>query len=161
MYTGLSNFSFRNYEKPDKLYNLNDKFSDMKAALTLLLLMVSLTTFAQKAFEFEYYYGKTKNFEIKLALAKGYILGSEIIKTDLLTHKKSRYLPNNLTEGKLQSITFLPDSADRSITPRKRNNIIFYRMNNDFEILPNTINGAFRIDLKTFSFKLYKQKITR
>ncbi|RZK13490.1 MAG: hypothetical protein EOO86_20040 [Pedobacter sp.] len=132
----------------------------MKATLTLVLLMISLTTFAQKAFEFEYYFGKTKNFEIKLSLANGYVLGSEVMKTDLKTGKKTKYLPNNLTEGKLQSITFLPDSADRSITPRKRNNITLYRMKNDFEILPGTINGTYGIDLKTFTFKLHKQKIT-
>ena len=71
----------------------------MKVVIILALLMMNLCSFAQKAFEFEYYYGKTKNFEIKLSLANGYLMGSEIIKTDLTTNKRIKYLLKDLPEG--------------------------------------------------------------
>lgn len=132
----------------------------MKGAITILLFTISSYSFAQKAFEFEYYYGKTKNFEIKLSLANGYILGSEIIKTDLKTSRKIKYIPNDNPDRKSQSLMFLPDSADHTVRRRKRDNIILYRMADEYEILPNKIKGIYGFDLNTSSFTLYRQKTT-
>ncbi|TCD12806.1 hypothetical protein EZ449_01810 [Pedobacter frigidisoli] len=132
----------------------------MKGAITILLFTISSYSFAQKAFEFEYYYGKTKNFEIKLSLANGYILGSEIIKTDLKTSRKIKYIPNDNPDRKSQSLMFLPDSTDRTVRRRKRDNIILYNMKDDYQVLPDKIRGVYGIDLGTFKFTLYKQKTT-
>lgn len=128
----------------------------MKAAVIIILLIASLSTFAQKAFEMEHYYGKTKNFEIKLSLANGYILGSKIIKTDIKTDKVVKYLPNKIQGENTLSLVFLPDINDKTIKRRKRDNIILYKMKDDYEMLPDKIIGSYGVDLKTYSFKLYK-----
>jgi hypothetical protein len=130
----------------------------MKPAIIILLLTISSYSFAQKAFKFEYYYGKTKNFEIKLSLANGYILGSEIIKTDIKTEKVVKYLPNKIQGENTQSLVFLPDINDKTIKRRKRDHIILYKMKDDYKMLPDKIIGNYGIDLKTYSFKLYKLK---
>ncbi|MCX2475523.1 hypothetical protein OQZ33_14415 [Pedobacter sp. MC2016-05] len=130
----------------------------MKAAVIIILLIASLSTFAQKAFEFEYYYGKTKSFEIKLSLANGYILGSEIIKTDIKTEKAVKYLPNKIQGENTKSLVFLPDMNDKTVKRRKRDNIILHKIKDDYEMLPDEIIGSYGIDLKTYSFKLYKLK---
>jgi len=129
----------------------------MKAAITIILLTICSYSYAQKAFEFENYYGKTKNFEIKLALANGYILGSEIIKTDLRTNKKTKYIVDAGLDRKSQNLMFLPDNTDRTIRHRKRDNIILYGLEDEYELLPNKIRGIYGIDLSTYSFTLYKQ----
>jgi len=128
----------------------------MKAAVIIILLIASLSTVAQKAFEMEHYYGKTKNFEIKLSLANGYILGSKIIKTDIKTDKVVKYLPNKIQGENTLSLVFLPDINDKTIKRRKRDNIILYKMKDDYEMLPDKIIGSYGVDLKTYSFKLYK-----
>ncbi|RZL34383.1 hypothetical protein [Pedobacter sp. Leaf41] len=128
----------------------------MKAAVIIILLIASLNTVAQKAFEMEHYYGKTKNFEIKLSLANGYILGSKIIKTDIKTDKVVKYLPNKIQGENTLSLVFLPDINDKTIKRRKRDNIILYKMKDDYEMLPDKIIGSYGVDLKTYSFKLYK-----
>jgi len=128
----------------------------MKAAITIIFLIICNYSFAQKAFEFENYYGKIKNFELKLALANGYILGSEIIKTDIKTNKKIKYIANAGIDRKSQNLIFLPDSTDRTTPRRKRDNIILYRLEAEYEVLPNKIRGIYRIDLSTYSFTLYK-----
>ncbi|RYD78688.1 MAG: hypothetical protein EOP55_06545 [Sphingobacteriales bacterium] len=129
----------------------------MRVILTTVLLTISSYAFSQKAFEFAYYYGKTKNFEIKLSLANGYILGSEIIKTDIKTGKKVRYFPNEVPGKNGHSLVFLPDSNDKTIRIRKRDNIILHNIKEDYENLPGKINGIYGIDLKTYSFKLHHQ----
>lgn len=132
----------------------------MKPAIIILLLTISSYSFAQKAFEVEHYYGKTKNFEIKLSLANGYILGSEIIKTDIKTEKVVKYLPNKIQGENTKSLEFLPDINDKTIKRRKRDNIILYKMKEGYEMLPDKIIGNYGIDLKTYSFKLYKLTTT-
>jgi len=129
----------------------------MKPAITTLLLTICSCCYAQKAFEFENYCGKTKNFEIRLALANGYIFGSEIIKTDLRTNKRIRYIVDAGVNRKSQNLIFLPDSTDRTIRHRKRDNIILYRLEDEYNILPNKIGGIHRIDLSSYSFTLYRQ----
>ncbi|KQN37979.1 hypothetical protein ASE92_00590 [Pedobacter sp. Leaf41] len=138
------------------MYTLNYKSLNMKAAVIIILLIASLNTVAQKAFEMEHYYGKTKNFEIKLSLANGYILGSKIIKTDIKTDKVVKYLPNKIQGENTLSLVFLPDINDKTIKRRKRDNIILYKMKDDYEMLPDKIIGSYGVDLKTYSFKLYK-----
>ncbi|RYD74943.1 hypothetical protein [Pedobacter agri] len=133
----------------------------MKTVFTFIFIIFCAHSFAQKAFEFKYYYGKTKNFEIKLSLANGYILGSEIVKTDLLANKKVKYLPLETQDKNTQKLVFLPDVKDTTVRKRKRDHIILYKMKDDFDVLPDQINGAYGFDLKTSGFKLYKQKPTR
>jgi len=128
----------------------------MKAAITTIFLIICSYSFAQKAFEFESYYGKTKRFELKLALANGYILGSEIIKTVVKTNKKIRYIANAGSDRESQNLIFLPDSTDHTIRHRKRDKIILYRLEDDYEVLPNKIRGTYSIDLSTYSFTLYR-----
>ncbi len=129
----------------------------MRVVLTTVLLTISSYAFSQKAFEFAYYYGKTKNFEIKLSLANGYILGSEIIKTDIKTGKKVKYLPNEIPGKNGHSLVFLPDSNDKTVRIRKRDNIILHKIKEAYESLPGEINGIYGIDLKTYSFNLHHQ----
>lgn len=129
----------------------------MKVFVVLAFWILSLNATAQKAFEFEYYYGKTHHFEIKLSLANGYILASEILETNLATRKKTKYIPTG-SSGKTLNLVFLPDTTAASIKRRKRNKIILYNLKEDYESLPAKIKGIYGIDLKTFSFKLYKQK---
>jgi len=130
----------------------------MRVVFTIVCLVWSLKAYTQKAFEFEHYYGKTKDFEIRLSLANGYILGSEIIKTYLKTNKKVKYIVSAAPAGKSQGITFFPDPGDKATVIRKREFITLYHISDEYDVLPDKINAVCGIDLKTNRLKLYKAK---
>lgn len=121
----------------------------MKLVITFILILLSSYAYSQKAYEFVYYEGTTKAFKIKLSLADGYLLGSQIIKTDL---KSSTYTTYIVSEHKNRNLSFLP--KDKTIPARKRDHITLYKLN-DGQELPHQIKGFYGLDLKTFRFTLY------
>ena len=47
---------------------------------------------------------------------------------------------------------------DRGVIRRKRDHIILFKMDDEYDILPQKIDGVIGLDLKTYRFRLYKQK---
>jgi len=127
----------------------------MKLSILFFLLITCFTAFAQKAFEFEHYQGKTKDFMINLSLANGYLLGSEIIRTDLKTLKKVKYLASDYRQ---KNLSFLPDPHDKNVRIRKRDNFKLYGLDEE-QAMPAKVKGVYGIDLKTYRIVLYKSTV--
>lgn len=126
----------------------------MKNLLTALLLLITCSVSAQKAFEYQYYYAKTKNFKVKLSLADGYMPATEIEITSIKTQQTTKFQSDAGQPAANGRMTFYPVSPNKT---RKRDNIVLFGIKDVFDTLPQKIKGTYHLDLASYNLVLYKR----
>lgn len=127
---------------------------NMKLIIISILIFTSLTAFSQKAYEIEYYNGKTKTFSVKFTLANGYIAACEILKKDFVTQKTVKYIPEFGAESANHKMKFLRLSKSAS-TPADY--FILDGIRDGYEVLPKEIHGIYCHHLKKYQILLFKK----
>lgn len=120
--------------------------------ITCFIFMILPTyAFSQKAFEYEYYSGKTKDMTIKLSLADGYIAGSEIKTIAFKNKKASRFLTETGYEQPGLKMKFYHYS------PSQKEFLDYFIMDNirdTYEIIPKKMTGKYYYKNQIVSFSL-------
>jgi len=119
----------------------------------LILILFASTTFAQKAYDVEYYNGKMKNLNIRFSLANGYISACEVKIINPKTKLFSTFHAESGAENPDFKMKFLPTVKN------KMNNIylILYGIKDGYEVLPKEIHGIYYKNLKAYKIILFKR----
>lgn len=124
--------------------------------LASFILMVSpIYVFSQKAFEYEYYIGKTKDMTIKLLLADGYIAASEIRTVAFRSKKASRFLTETGYEQADRKMKFYHYSPSQKEFP---DYFILENIRDAYELVPREMHGKYYFKNEVIGFTL---KISR
>ncbi|WP_316802201.1 hypothetical protein [Pedobacter nototheniae] len=107
--------------------------------------------FSQKAFEYEYYLGKTKDITIKLSLADGYIAGSEIRTVAIKTGKASKFLTETGYEQPDRKMKFYHYSPSQKEFP---DYFIIENTRDTYEVVPEKMMGKYYYKNQIVSFNL-------
>lgn len=126
----------------------------MKTSFIALFLLITFSASAQKAFEYQYYYAKTKNFSVKLSLADGYIAATEIDITSIKTQQTTKFQSDTGRPEENGRMTFYPVSPKKV---RKRDNIVLYGIKDIFDTLPQKIKGTYHLDLASYNLVFAKK----
>ena len=117
----------------------------MKQFCILYLLVVfSSSASAQKAYETIVYNGKLPKVKVVLALADGYILGSEIKTTDTATGKAFVFMP-----GEKNGTLYFESALNAS-------HFVLTDLTADVKTLPKKIKAIYQDGNKQQSFTLYR-----
>lgn len=127
----------------------------MKPFLTILILFLCTSSFAQKAYELEYYKVKTKDFNIKFALGNGYIGASEVQIKDNKTKQTTKYIAEDGSENSNYKMKFIPSSTKNKSGV---NYFIIDGIKDSYEILPKKFRGQLYLGIKNYKFLLNKSE---
>ncbi|KQM74915.1 hypothetical protein ASE74_02730 [Pedobacter sp. Leaf216] len=118
---------------------------------SFILIVSPAYVFAQKAFEYEYYVGKTKDMTIKLSLADGYIAASEIRTVGFKSKKTSLFLTETGYEQAGLKMKFYHDSASQKEFP---DYFIVDNIRDAYEQLPKEMHGEYYFKNEVIAFTL-------
>ncbi|MCZ4242973.1 hypothetical protein [Pedobacter punctiformis] len=131
------------------------KISVIKTAMLLTFLILPVLAFSQKAFEYEYYVGKTKDMSIKLSLADGYIAASEIRTVAFKNKKASKFLTETGYEQPNRKMKFYHYSPSQKEFP---DYFIIENIKDTYEVVPEKMAGKYYFNNKAIDFTLKKVK---
>lgn len=121
--------------------------------ISTVLLFLTLHTFAQKAYDVEYYNGKMENLNIRFSLANGYISASEVKITNPKTKLSSTFLAESGAENPDYKMKFLPDVKSKMYDTY----FILYGIKDGYEVLPKEIHGIYYRNSKEYKVVLFKR----
>jgi hypothetical protein len=127
----------------------------LKNFITLTFLcFLTISGFAQKAFENVVFRGKAQGISIKLNYADGYLGGSDIRTTDLKTNKTSKFVPDYGSPDENHRLKFKHYAAKH---PEKElSDYIILDGINDEESAPKRIVGKYYFKGKVYPFVLVR-----
>lgn len=123
------------------------KIPAIKTAFLLLIALLPVTGFAQKAYESALYSTKLQGKLIRLTLANGYIGASKIRLSG--PAKTSSFLPDSSVADKDNRLVFRAAASDSAAY------FILSNMQEVYEQLPATINGQYYSGEKRINIKFH------
>lgn len=127
------------------------KASALRMVIGFVLVVSPVYVFSQKAFEYEYYTGKTKDMTIKLSLADGYIAASEIRTVAFKNKKVSRFLTETGYEQADRKMKFYHYSAAKKEFP---DYFIIENIRDTYEQIPKEMRGKYYFKNEVIPFTL-------
>ena len=126
-----------------------------KIIVCFIFVASPIYAFSQKAFEYEYYTGKTKYMTIKLSLADGYIAASEIKIVSLKTKKASKFLTETGYEQPDRKMKFYHYSPSQK---EFQDYFIIENIRDAYTIIPEKMKGKYYYKTHVIDFTLKRLK---